>query len=104
LAGQKNKYEILKSLNTAREIATQISTPLAEISSQELNDLNTASRSSKFTPILMTKERLELKSMVSKSEETKKKKMHRLTVTGATGLVRSRENIKDKDLFRKNQP
>ena len=54
--------------------------------------------------MLMTKERLELESMISKTEKTKKKKMHRLTVTGATGLVRSRENIQDKGRFKNNQP
>lgn len=101
LAGQKNEYEILKSLNTARDIASQISVPLSELSHQELHALNTASLSSKFNPILMTKERMEIDSLTGTSIETanKKKKMNRFTVTGVTGLVRSREKIQGQKVY-----
>lgn len=99
MAGQKNEYEILKSLNTAREIASQISVPLSELTPQELNALNTASVASKFNPLLMTKERMEIASLSGASPETAKKKMNRFTVTGATGLVRARENIQGPKVY-----
>jgi len=43
---------------------------------------------------------MEIESMMENyKEEPRKKKMNRVTVTGATGIVRSKENIKDKRFY-----
>lgn len=101
LSGQNGTRQVQQMVEASRHYKSNLSAmPLSELSFKELKELNHGFVTPKFEPILLTKERMEIESLMENLQEApRKKKMNRVSVTGASGIVRSRENIKDKRFY-----